>query len=89
VPRPGGKALIMDLRRDAPADELDAYVKSMGLSRIDTFITRWVFRHVQVKGAYSQEQLRQMAAETPFQTCEIQPDGIGLLVSFRKSPTAV
>jgi ubiquinone/menaquinone biosynthesis C-methylase UbiE len=84
VLRPGGKALIMDLRRDAPGDELDAYVKSMGLSRIDAFITKWAFRHVLVKGAYSQEQFRQMAAETPFKTCEIRPDGIGLLVSFRK-----
>jgi ubiquinone/menaquinone biosynthesis C-methylase UbiE len=84
VLRPGGTALIMELRRDAPVDELDAYVKSMGLSRIDAFITKWIFRHVLVMGAYSQEQFRQMAAETPFKTCEIKPDGIGLEVSFRK-----
>jgi ubiquinone/menaquinone biosynthesis C-methylase UbiE len=84
VLRPGGKALIMDLRRDAPAEQLDAYVNSMGLSWINTLITKWIFRYGLVKSAYSPEQLRQMTADTPFQTCEVQAAGIGMEVSFRK-----
>src|SRR5262249_23245472 len=60
VLRAGGRALIMDLQRDAPAAELDAYVNSMGLSRIDAFITKRIFSHVLVKSAYSQEQFQQI-----------------------------
>jgi len=45
---------------------------------------RVIFRHMLLKRAYSQEQFRQMASETPFKTCEIQEDGIGLNVSLTK-----
>jgi ubiquinone/menaquinone biosynthesis C-methylase UbiE len=40
VLRPGGEALISDLRNDASLDEVDQYVKQSGRSPIDAWMTR-------------------------------------------------
>jgi hypothetical protein len=84
VLRPGGKALIIDLRPDAtPAAIADA-VKGMHLSWINALLTKWTFKHVLLKRAYSQQQFRDMAAQTPFHTCDIREDPLGLAVSLVK-----
>jgi ubiquinone/menaquinone biosynthesis C-methylase UbiE len=85
VLRPGGSALIIDLRRDAPIDAINAEVKRMGLGRINSLLTKLTFKHVLLKRAYSEEQFRRMASQTPFTTCAIRADGIGLEVSLTKS----
>jgi ubiquinone/menaquinone biosynthesis C-methylase UbiE len=84
VLKPGGTALIIDMRRDASPADLSAYVKTMGLGWFNALLTKWIFKHSLVKRAYSEEQFRQMAAQTPFQTCDIKRDLIGLEVSLRK-----
>jgi ubiquinone/menaquinone biosynthesis C-methylase UbiE len=84
VLKPGGKALILDLRPDASSDAIRAEVKKMGLGWFNSLITRLIFKHALVKAAYSQEQFRQMASQTPFKTCEILADPIGLAVSLTK-----
>jgi ubiquinone/menaquinone biosynthesis C-methylase UbiE len=84
VLKPGGTALIIDLRRDASPADLSAYVKTMGLGWFNALLTRWIFKHSLVKRAYSEEQFRQMAAQTPFPMCDIKRDLIGLEVSLRK-----
>ena len=60
--------MIYDLRRDASTDAIKAGVKEMGLDWLNSMITRWVFKHVLLKRAYSLEDFRQMAGETPFRT---------------------
>jgi len=40
----GGKALIIDLRRDASREDIKTLVKSLELSWISTFITKWTFK---------------------------------------------
>jgi hypothetical protein len=84
VLRTGGRALIIDLRSDASAEALDAYVQGLGLDRINTVVTKLIFQHSLVKSAYSQEQFRQMAGATRFATCEVRVDTIGLAVSLTK-----
>ncbi len=84
VLRPGGKAAIFDLRSDAPAEAIDAEVKGMGLGWFNRVVTKWIFKHSLLKRAYSQEQFRQMAPQTPFRACEIRVDKIGLEVSLTK-----
>jgi ubiquinone/menaquinone biosynthesis C-methylase UbiE len=83
VLRPGGKAVIHDLRRDASPDEIKAAVKEMGLGWFNALFTRWILRWLR-KRAYSEEDFRRMARETPFRTCEVKGDGIGLEVSLGK-----
>ena len=84
VLKPGGKALILDLRPDASSEAINAEVKKMGLGWFNSLVTRLIFRYGLVKRAYSQEQFRQMASQTPFKVCEIQEDPIGLAVTLTK-----
>ena len=83
VLRPGGRAVIHDLRREASPDAIKAAVKEMGLGFFSSLLTRWILGWLR-KRAYSQEAFRRMVGETPFRTCEINCDGIGLEVSLRK-----
>jgi ubiquinone/menaquinone biosynthesis C-methylase UbiE len=86
VLRSGGKALIFDLRGDVTRAEIDAYVNGMGLGRIDSFLTKFIFRHTLIKRAYLPDQFRSMAAASRFGSCEIKQSSIGLEVSLVKWP---
>jgi ubiquinone/menaquinone biosynthesis C-methylase UbiE len=84
VLRPGGRAVVNDLRRDATPGEIDAAVGEMGLGRINAALTRWIFEHSLLKRAYRPEDFRRMASRTPFVTCEVKTASIGMDVSFHK-----
>jgi ubiquinone/menaquinone biosynthesis C-methylase UbiE len=84
VLRPGGKAFILDLRPDASREAITAEVKKMELSWFNSLLTKFTFKHLLLKRAYSQEQFRQMASQSPFQTSEIEEDPIGLTVTLTK-----
>ena len=83
VLKPGCRAVIHDLRQDASSEAIKAAVNEMGLGWFEALMTRWILRSLR-KWAYSQEDFRRMVGETPFRTCEINCDGIGLEVSLRK-----
>lgn len=84
VLRPGGKALIVDLRPDASPAVIDAEVRKMGTGWFSAWLTRLTFKHMLVKRAYSQEQFRQMAARTPFGACDIDETPLGMNVWLTK-----
>ncbi|RPJ26938.1 MAG: class I SAM-dependent methyltransferase [Chloroflexi bacterium] len=84
VLRPGGLSIISDLRRDAPAEEIEREIKGMGLGPINRFMVRWTFRNMLLKNAYSADEMRAMVAQTPFAQCEVNLDGVGFQVLLRK-----
>jgi ubiquinone/menaquinone biosynthesis C-methylase UbiE len=84
VLRPGGKALIYDLRPDAPPEAINAEVKKMGLGWFDALLTRLTFKYMLLKTAHPQERFHEMAAQSAFKTCAIQVEGIGLAVTLVK-----
>jgi ubiquinone/menaquinone biosynthesis C-methylase UbiE len=84
VLRPGGKALVIDLRSDAPPDAIDRYVQGKGLGRFNALTVKWIFKHMLLRRAYSQEQFRRMAAESAFRRCEIQEDQLSLEVTLTR-----
>jgi ubiquinone/menaquinone biosynthesis C-methylase UbiE len=84
VLKPGGRAVVIDLRRDASLEAINAHVKGMGLGWFNSLLTKWAFKHMLLKRAYSEEEFRQMAAQTPFKGCDIRRDLIGLEVSLAK-----
>ena len=84
VLRPGGEALIIDLRSDASPSEIDTHVDRMGLGPINALVTKLIFKHGLLKWAYSPAQFRSMAAASRFGSCAIQESSIGLEVSLRK-----
>jgi ubiquinone/menaquinone biosynthesis C-methylase UbiE len=84
VLRSGGQASIFDLRKDATSEQIDGEVAKMELSRLNAWITRWTFRHLLLKRAYTREQLERMAAGSRFGGGEIFTDGIGFELRFTK-----
>lgn len=81
---PGGEAVIMDLRKDAPSDEIDAYVNRSGRRRIDAWVTKWTFRHILLKRAYSKDDFVRMAEQSRFGTCQVNSTAISLEARFAK-----
>jgi ubiquinone/menaquinone biosynthesis C-methylase UbiE len=77
VLRPGGQAFIFDLRKDASQNDIDAEVRNMRLSAWNEQLTRWTFRFMLLKRAYTREQLERMATRSRFAQWEIAPNGIG------------
>jgi len=84
VLRPGGTAVICDLRKDASIGEIHAAVREMRLGWTNSLLTRWIFKHVLLRRAYLPDDFRRMAAQTPFGSCEVKPESIGMDVLFRK-----
>jgi ubiquinone/menaquinone biosynthesis C-methylase UbiE len=84
VLRPGGEALITDLRKDVSLDELDSYLKHSGRSRFDAWMTRWIFRCMLIKRAYTKDQFLRMAETSRFGACQIAISPIGFEVRFSK-----
>lgn len=84
VLKPGGKALIIDLRRDASREAITKAVNDMGLNWINSLITKWAFRQVLLKSAYTKEEIRQFVSQTSFGQCEIRDDAIGMAIWLNK-----
>jgi ubiquinone/menaquinone biosynthesis C-methylase UbiE len=74
---PGGQASIVDLRKDAGREEIDAEVDRMRMSPINAWMTRLTFRFMLLKSAYTREQIERMAAASRFRGCQIENAGVG------------
>jgi ubiquinone/menaquinone biosynthesis C-methylase UbiE len=85
---PGGQASIYDLRKDASRDEIATEVRNMQLSLMSSLLTRWTFRFVLLKRAYTRVALEEMAAESRFGMCDIVVDGIGFELQLAKQSQA-
>jgi ubiquinone/menaquinone biosynthesis C-methylase UbiE len=84
VMKPEGVALIVDLRRDASREAIHAFVDGMGLSAINAAITKWTFRFMLIKRAYTIEEFRGFAARSGLGTCDIRPTATGFEARLRK-----
>ncbi|HWE38319.1 MAG TPA: hypothetical protein VG406_17235 [Isosphaeraceae bacterium] len=83
VLKPGGTALIIDLKRNTPPAEIDAYVRAMGLGRLDAIFTgtalKWLLRW-----AHTPDHFRALAAASRFGACEVEEASIGMEVRLTK-----
>jgi ubiquinone/menaquinone biosynthesis C-methylase UbiE len=84
VLKPGGTALIADMRRDASTVDIEQEVKGMGLDPLNRFFVKWTFDHMLLKSAYTIDQMKSMVAQTPFGTCRIDVKGVGFMVWLEK-----
>jgi len=84
VLRPGGRALIIDLRKDASMDDIDTYIEDARLGWTNSLIYKLTFRYMLIPRAYSKQQFGDMAARSQFGTAEIEASGIGLEVTLVK-----
>lgn len=84
VLKPGGRALIIDLRRDASPAMVNQAVDDMRLGPVNRVITKLTFRFMLIKNAYAREHFEQMVARTRFSRTEILEKGIGFEVWMTK-----
>jgi ubiquinone/menaquinone biosynthesis C-methylase UbiE len=84
VLRPGGRSVIVDLRRDISDAAINEEVNRMGVGRLNAFMIKWTFKHMLTKRAYTSGELHAFVAQSRFDNYEIVEDGIGLEVRLVK-----
>ncbi len=72
VLKPGGTALIIDLRKDFSPREIDGYVRGKGL--INGTLIRWTFNTMLKKRAYTCEAITQLASQSRFGRGDLRQD---------------
>ena len=71
VLRAHGKAVIIDMRQDASDEAIRDFVKSMGLGRIDSLMTKWTFKVLR-RTAYTSDQFKDFISKTTFRRYDIR-----------------
>ena len=82
VLKPGGTALIVDLRKDFSPQEIDDYVRGKGL--INGAIIKLTFNTMLKKRAYTCEAITQLAARSRFGRGDLQPDALAFELWLHK-----
>jgi ubiquinone/menaquinone biosynthesis C-methylase UbiE len=87
VLRVGGTAVIEDLCQDASVADIDAEVASMGQGVVQAAMTKLALIGLR-RRAYSPARFQQLVADSPFRTCEIDRQGVGMSIRMAKQPPA-
>jgi ubiquinone/menaquinone biosynthesis C-methylase UbiE len=83
VLRPGGVALVVDMRKDATDRSIAELTASMNLGAVSRAMTRTALRSLRNR-AYSREDFNRMLAETPFGHGDIREEPLGFEVRLTK-----
>ena len=86
VLKPNGKALIIDLRRDASKDSISQAVDGMHVGRMNTAIVKLTFRYMLLKRAYTKTDFENLLAQATIRDYAIEQNLMGLEVRFTKPP---
>jgi ubiquinone/menaquinone biosynthesis C-methylase UbiE len=76
VLRPGAKALIFDMRKDAPSDAIEQEIRDMGIRGPSAMLTRLIFRYGLLRAAYTRERLASVVARSRFGSGQIVASGV-------------
>jgi ubiquinone/menaquinone biosynthesis C-methylase UbiE len=85
VLRPGGRALVLDLRRDdVPKPELDEEIARMGLGPANRAITRYALGSWLPRRAHTKQEFEGYIATTNCSSFEVREERIGVEVEMDK-----
>ena len=82
VLKPGGRALIIDLRKDASWEEIVSYVDGLDLSSANRWFMKFTFKHMLLKRAYTEGQFTELAAQSDFGSCAISKKPVGMEIAL-------
>ncbi len=71
VLKPGGRAIVMDLRKDVSSEEIAAYAEKLEMGWLNSILTKLIFRFMLIPRAYTTDQFRKMATSSKFEKCKI------------------
>jgi ubiquinone/menaquinone biosynthesis C-methylase UbiE len=84
VLKPGRRALIIDLRKDAPQESINQAVNDMKLGALNGIITKLTFRFLLLKRAYTKSEFERMISQTKFSASKIEGNLMGFEISLYK-----
>lgn len=85
VLKPGGKACIMDLRRDVSMESINRHIKNdLRISGINAWITRVIFKTTLLKSAYTKTEIEKMISQTDITKFHIDEDKLGMDIWLEK-----
>jgi ubiquinone/menaquinone biosynthesis C-methylase UbiE len=85
VLKPGGRAVIIDLRKDASWEEVVAYVDGLHVSAMNSWFMKFTFKHLLLKRAYTEGQMASLAARSDFKDCAIVKNAVGMEITLVRS----
>ena len=77
VLKPGGTALLIDMRRDVSVEELRRYIDGWGVSWFNRKFMMLTFRGMLIKRAYPLEEIQRMAKEAGWTETRIESTPVG------------
>jgi len=77
VLKPGGRAIIMDVRKDAAMDDINAYIKRSDVGWVNSLPYKVTFCYLLIPRASSREQFIEMASRSRFGGSEIREFDLG------------
>jgi ubiquinone/menaquinone biosynthesis C-methylase UbiE len=84
VLKPGGNALIIDLRRDATPESIDQAVTGMNIGAVNRAITKLTFRFMLLKRAYTKSEIERLASKTKFRRVHVEQSLTGMEIALSK-----
>jgi len=84
VLKPCGRAIIIDLRRDTPKKEIDAYVDNMHVGALNSAFIKLSFRVMLLKRAYTREEFEKLIVESGFTSYLIREENVGFEIALVK-----
>lgn len=84
VLKPGGRALIIDLRRDVSMRTINQYVDQLGVNSWSALMMKLTFRFMLIRRAYTKPQFSQFVAQSPFGRYELNENPIGFELWLNK-----
>jgi len=84
VLKPGGRGLIIDLKRNASPEEISQGIDAMGLTWFNRILTKLAFKGMLLRSAYTKEEFQQMLWETSFSNVEINENYMGFEIWMTK-----
>jgi ubiquinone/menaquinone biosynthesis C-methylase UbiE len=84
VLRPGGQALVIDMRRDASMADIRRYVETLGGSLLNRWYIMLIFRFMLIKRAYPPEEFRRMVVAVGWPQPKLELSGTGFEAWMKK-----
>lgn len=84
VLKPGGRALIIDMRRDASRDSMKQAARSLNAGAFNRIFVYLTFRFMLLRRAYTRAEFERMIAQTGFRKVKIREELIGVEILMEK-----